>query len=67
MRRPAPTIRRRIVAALPLAPLYARIDLIRLDDGSLALMEVEVIEPDLYVDQEPEAPARLAEALRATL
>lgn len=57
----------RVVAALPAAPLYARIDLVRLPDGSLALMEVEVIEPDLYVEQEPAVPARLADALLARL
>lgn len=53
----------RIVAALPAAPLYARVDLIRLPDGNLALMELEAIEPDLYVEQEPAGPGRLADAL----
>lgn len=57
----------RVVAALPAQPLYARVDLIRLPDGDLALMELEAIEPDLYVDQEPDAPARLAAALLARL
>lgn len=57
----------RIVAALPAAPLYARVDLIRLADGTLALMELEAIEPDLYVEQEPGAPGRLADALMAVL
>ena len=63
---PAPEDRalaERIVAALPAAPLYARVDLIRLPDGNLALMELEAIEPDLYVEQEPAAPGRLADAL----
>ena len=53
----------RIVSALPAEPLYARVDLIRLPDGQLALMELEAIEPDLYVEQEPAVPARLADAL----
>ena len=53
------------LAALPHAPLYARIDLLRRPDGQLALIEVEAIEPDLYVEIEPEVPARLAAALRA--
>lgn len=53
----------RIVAALPVEPLYARVDLIRLPDGKLALMELEAIEPDLYIEQEPAAPGRLADAL----
>jgi glutathione synthase/RimK-type ligase-like ATP-grasp enzyme len=51
------------LAALPHAPLYARIDLLRRADGQLALIEVEAIEPDLYVEIEPEVPARLAAAL----
>ena len=51
------------LAALPHAPLYARIDLLRRDDGKLALIEVEAIEPDLYVEIEPAVPARLAAAL----
>lgn len=53
------------LAALPQAPLYARIDLLRRMDGQLALIEVEAIEPDLYVEIEPEVPARLAATLRA--
>lgn len=57
----------RIVIALPAEPLYARVDLIRLPDGSLALMELEAIEPDLYVAQEPALPGRLADALIARL
>ena len=51
------------LAALPQAPLYARIDLLRRADGQLALIEVEAIEPDLYVELEPDVPARLAAAL----
>ena len=57
----------RILRKLPGETLYARVDLIRLSDGSLALMELEAIEPDLYVAQEPETPARLIEALIASM
>jgi glutathione synthase/RimK-type ligase-like ATP-grasp enzyme len=53
----------RVIAALPEPALYTRVDLLRLADGSLALMELEVIEPDLYPHLEPELPARLAVAL----
>lgn len=56
-----------VLAALPHPPLYARIDLLRRSDGRLALIEVELIEPDLYTHIEPEAPARLAAALRDRL
>ena len=55
------------LAALPVAPLYARVDLIRLPDGGLALMELEAIEPDLYVDFGDDVPGKLADALVAAL
>lgn len=53
----------RVIAALPQIPLYARVDLIRLADGSLALMELEAIEPDLYTDHCPQVRDRLASAV----
>lgn len=53
----------RIVAAAPAAPLYARVDLIRLPDHSLALMELELIEPDLYLDHGEDVASRLADAV----
>ena len=56
-----------VIAALPEAPLYARVDLLRLADGNLALMELEAIEPDLYPNMAPELPARLAAAVGARL
>lgn len=67
---PAPeavALARQVVAALPVAPLYARVDLLRLADGTLALIEVEAIEPDLYPDIDPSVPARLAAAVLAVL
>jgi hypothetical protein len=36
-------------AAAPAAAVYARVDLVRRDDGRLALIEYEAIEPDLYL------------------
>ncbi|MEG3125548.1 ATP-grasp domain-containing protein [Sphingomonas sp. GB1N7] len=58
---------RQVIAALPVAPLYARVDLIRLADGTLALMEIEAIEPDLYPHLEPALPDRLAKAVLAAM
>lgn len=54
-----------IMAALPFAdpPLYARIDMVRLDDGRLAVMEAELIEPYLYPLQGPGFGRMLAEAI----
>ena len=54
-----------VVAGLPFpAPLYARIDLVRGPDGTLLLMEAEVIEPFLYPLQGPELGPRLLAGLR---
>jgi glutathione synthase/RimK-type ligase-like ATP-grasp enzyme len=54
-----------VMAMLPFAapPLYARIDMIRLDSGALAVIEAELIEPYLYPLQGPQFGARLAEAV----
>lgn len=36
--------------AVPESPVYARVDLVRRDDGRLALIELELIDPDLFLD-----------------
>lgn len=43
--------------------LYARVDVARDDDGSLRLMELELVEPSLFLKQSPKALARFADAL----
>ena len=53
-----------IVAALPFDLLYARLDLVRIENR-LAIMELELIEPMLYFDQAPAAAGRLALAVRS--
>lgn len=55
-----------IMARLPFRPLYARLDLVRVD-GRLAVMELELVEPMLYFDLAPRAAARLANASVARL
>lgn len=46
-------------------PLYARVDLVRAEDGTPCVLEVELIEPSLFLPQAPpEAATRLAEVLR---
>jgi glutathione synthase/RimK-type ligase-like ATP-grasp enzyme len=47
-------------------PLYARIDLVR-DQGRPLLMELELVEPSLYLRTNPDAPARFAAAVDAWL
>jgi hypothetical protein len=44
-------------------PLYARVDLVRAASGGFALMELELIEPALYLRMDPLAPARFATAI----
>ena len=57
-----------VLAALPFpAPLYARIDMVRLPSDELAVMEAEMIEPYLYPEQGPELGERLAAAARRRL
>lgn len=55
------------VAALPFDVLYARVDIIRDNHGQLALMEVEMIEPELFFRFKPEAADKLATGLARRL
>lgn len=41
-------------------PLYARVDFVRTEAGNFALMELELIEPSLYFNMDPESPKRFA-------
>lgn len=43
--------------------LYARVDLVRLENGQPALIELELIEPSLYFSFDEQSPARFAKAL----
>ncbi|WP_454597358.1 ATP-grasp domain-containing protein [Qipengyuania sp. SM2507] len=53
-----------VVDALPFADLlYARVDMVRLPDGRLAVMEAELIEPYLYPEQGSGLGAQLAAAI----
>lgn len=56
-----------INSALGETLLYARIDVVQLDDGSFALIEAELIEPSLYFSFDPESPQRFASVLNRML
>lgn len=57
-----------VIAALPFqAPLYARIDMVRLPSGEIAVMEAEMIEPYLYPDHGPDLGERMAAAIAGRL
>ena len=55
----------RAVASLDPAPLYARVDLLRVDAERVGVIELELIEPALYLRCDPEAPRRFAVAFDA--
>lgn len=58
-----------ILALLPFdqPPLYARIDMVRLEDGRLAVIEAELIEPYLYPEQGPNLGSMLAQGMARRL
>ena len=58
----AESARSKTLAALPAAPLYARIDGVETDRGFM-LMEVEVNEPGLFFVAAPQGAERFAEAI----
>lgn len=51
------------LAAAPEMPAYARVDLIRLDNGTLAVIELELIEPSLWLQHAPDGGASFAQAI----
>ena len=57
---------RRAVAAVGNATLYARVDGV-VTGGELQLMELELIEPWLYLSNDPGAAQRFAEAIVETM
>lgn len=52
----------RALSQLEKTPLYARVDLVADLNGNPALIELELIEPNLYLSTDPAAADRLAEA-----
>jgi hypothetical protein len=48
-------------------PLIARVDLVRDDSGSPVLLELEAVEPNLYLRQAPQTAELLADAVLADL
>jgi len=51
------------LSALTQTPLYARVDLLRGNDGVDRLMELELIDPELYLRFDSDSPRRFASAL----
>lgn len=57
-------IARAALAAAPAAAAYARVDLVVGNDGGLQIIELELIEPALFLDHKPSAGAAFARAVR---
>lgn len=54
---------KKVVAAIEPMPLYARVDMVRFEPNEFVVMELELIEPSLYLRMDPDAPVRFATAL----
>lgn len=54
---------RSVMRQLEIEPAYARVDFVRGPDGSFLLMELELIEPSMYLCMEEGAAQRFADAL----
>lgn len=65
--REAVDLAERALAAAPEPPLYARVDMVRDPRLGWMLMELELIEPDFYLVQDPAAGAGFARAVRDRL
>ena len=55
------------LAAAPAEAAYARVDMVRDDDGQLAIIELELIEPALWLQHAPDGGDSFAQALRERL
>ena len=53
----------RAMGACDPAPAYGRVDMVRDNEGRLAVMELELIEPELWLRTHPSAALPLAEAI----
>lgn len=56
---------RQVMKTITPAPLNARIDFVRDAEGEFVVMELELIEPSLYLRMHPQAPSRFARAIDA--
>jgi glutathione synthase/RimK-type ligase-like ATP-grasp enzyme len=57
---------RQVLAQVEFPWLYARVDLVDSSSG-VRLMELEMLEPDLFLRHDPGAPGRFAEAIQESI
>lgn len=55
------------LAAAPAEAAYARVDMVRDNEGKLAIIELELIEPALWLQHAPDGGASFSSALRSAL
>ena len=53
---------KKVIEQVEPQPVYARVDMVCGDDGQPMLMELELIEPSMYLRKSPAAPAQFASA-----
>jgi glutathione synthase/RimK-type ligase-like ATP-grasp enzyme len=58
---------RAALAAAPAEAVYARVDMIADDDGQLRIMELELVEPALWLQHAPDKGAAFASAVRGAI
>lgn len=54
---------KRTIASLETTPLYARVDIIRTDDGKPVILELELVEPSLFLAFSKDAVQKFVDAL----
>jgi glutathione synthase/RimK-type ligase-like ATP-grasp enzyme len=55
------------LAAAPAEAAYARVDMVADDDGQLRIMELELIEPSLWLQHAPDKGAAFTSAVRRAI
>jgi len=60
----AEALARQALAAAPARATYARVDIVPDDDGKLMIMELELIEPALFLDHAPDEGASFTQSIR---
>ena len=59
----AETLARQALAGAPARATYARVDIVPDDDGALMIMELELIEPALFLDHAPDGGAAFTRSI----
>lgn len=58
---------KKVLAASPELPVYARVDMFKDNDGKWALAELEIFEPELWFRIRPDAATQLADCIHSKL